>query len=364
MLDGNTSGSFLVHDSETTPGDFTLSIRDQDRVKHYPIQYAFLDTGVFYITEEATFSTICDLVACSSLQTCRWSLHIARASMHCEGETSHKWTLKASKQRMRYRRTSVEVWRLGAGQFAEVWEALWNGKMPVAVKALKPGLITPADILVEAAIFKSFVHPNLVQLYAVCSKQDYIYLVIELMKNGSLLEFLRQRGQPLKEYQLIDIGKQVASGMAYLEEQNFVHRELAAKNVLVGDNLVCKVSDYGLTQLIDEDEYDSRVGAKFPIKWTAPEAAMYNRFTVKSDVWSFGIVLYEIITHGRTPYGGLTGRQILEEVSCGRYRMPCPKDCPVKLHNMMLDCWSQEPEKRPSFSNLEQHLEEFYSTNN
>ena len=364
MLDGNNPGSFLVRDSETTPGDFTLSIRDQDGMKHDPIQYRFLDAGVFYVTEEASFSTIPDLVAhhrkhTDGLCTLLGLPCIVKERPRTNGlskQANKEWDIDVRQLRL--------VRRLGAGQFAEVWEALWNGKMPVAVKVLKPGLITPSEILVEAAIFKSFVHPNLVQLYAVCSKQECIYLVIELMKNGSLLEFLRQRGQPLKEHQLIDIGKQVASGMAYLEGRNFVHRELAAKNVLVGDNSVCKVSDYGLTRLIDEDEYDSRVGAKFPIKWTAPEAAMYNRFTVKSDVWSFGIVLYEIITRGRTPYAGLTGRQILEEVSCGRYRMPCPKDCPVKLHDMMLECWSQEPENRPSFCNLEQQLEEFYSTNN
>ena len=187
-------------------------------------------------------------------------------------------------------------------------------------------------------------HPNLVQFYAVSTKGEPIYIILELMKNGSLLEYLRYSGQSLKESQLIDMAKQIASGMVYLEERNYVHRELAAKNFLLGENLICKVSDFGLTRLIDEDTYMLHVGAKLPIKWTAPEASMYNRFTVKSDVWSFGIVLYEIITLGRNPYAGLTGRQILEEVSCGRYRMPCPKDCPVKVHNIMLECWSQEPE--------------------
>ena len=126
--------------------------------------------------------------------------------------------------------------------------------------------------------------------------------------------------------------------------------------------MICKVADFGLARVIDEDVYGSHVGAKFPIKWTAPEAAMYNRFTIKSDVWSFGIVLYEIITYGRIPYPGCNTAQILEQVQQGCYRMPRPMGCPAKLHNIMLDCWREEPSNRPTFETLQGQLEEFFTT--
>ena len=105
------------------------------------------------------------------------------------------------------------------------------------------------------------------------------------MKLGSLLDYLRGDGRSLKLPQLIDMSGQVASGMAYLEAQNYIHRDLATRNILVTDNMICKVADFGLARVIDEDIYEAHTGAKFPIKWTAPEAAMYSRFTIKSDVW-------------------------------------------------------------------------------
>ena len=119
-----------------------------------------------------------------------------------------------------------------------------------------------------------------------------------------MLEYLRGDGHSLKLPQLINIGAQVTTGMAYLEEQSYIHRDLAARNILVGEHLICKVADFGLVHVIDEDIYEAHTRAKFPIKWTAPEAVMSSRFTIKSDVWSFGILLYELITYGCFPYPG------------------------------------------------------------
>ena len=148
-------------------------------------------------------------------------------------------------------------------------------------------------------------------------------------------------------------------GMAYLEEHSYIHRDLAARNVLVGEGNVCKVADFGLARVIKEDIYNPREGTKFPIKWTAPEAALYNRFSIKSDVWSFGVVIAEVITRGAMPYPGMNNRQVLEAVERG-YRMPPPEGCPDPLYNIMLSCWKHECEERPTFESLKNLLEDYY----
>ena len=224
-------------------------------------------------------------------------------------------------------------------------------------------------------------------MYAVCTDEAPFYIVVELMKHGSLLDYLHDKvlfskasslifdipflqGRALRLPQLVDMAAQIAAGMAFLETQNFIHRDLAARNVLVGENNVCKVADFGLARVVVENEYTAREGAKFPIKWTAPEAALMNRFSIKvcpfgdsclvlstslqSDVWSFGILLTELITYGRIPYPGIvldcfqchslttltgmTNAEVLQQVERG-YRMPSPPGNPDALYAIMLDCW-------------------------
>ena len=359
MMNFNQYGSFLVRDSETTPGDFSLSIRDNERVRHYRIRR--MDNGGFFVTRRATFNNIQELVTyyqqqadglcCQLLYPCL--LTEKPQTVGLSKQANEEWEI--DRQQIRLLR------KLGAGQFGEVWEGLWNNTTAVAVKTLKPGTMSPSEFLQEAALMKSLRHPKLIQLYAVCTREEPIYIVTELMKHGSLLEYLRGEGRSLKLPQLVDMSAQVAAGMAYLEEQNYIHRDLAARNILVSEHLICKVADFGLARVIDEDIYEAHTGAKFPIKWTAPEAAMYNRFTIKSDVWSLGVVLYEIVTYGRFPYPGMTNAEVLEKIQTG-YRMGCPPNCPKQLHDVMLGCWCKEPANRPTFETLQWQLEEFFVT--
>ena len=204
-------------------------------------------------------------------------------------------------------------------------------------------------------------HKKVVELYGVSTGEEPVYIVMELMKHGSLLDYLRDEGRSLKPPQLVDMMAQVASGMAYLEEHNIVHIDLAARNILVGDHMICKVSDFQQAKVLEDDIYEAPTGSKFPIKWTAPEAALYNRFTIRSDVWSFGIVMWETITYGRFPYPGWTNAEVLEKIQTG-YRMGCPPNCPQKLHDIMMDCWREDPTSRPTFQHLQWQLEEFFTT--
>ncbi|NXG58566.1 LYN kinase, partial [Hemiprocne comata] len=182
----------------------------------------------------------------------------------------------------------------------------YHNSTKVAVKTLKPGTMSVQAFLEEANLMKTLQHDKLVRLYAVVTKEEPIYIITEFMAKGSLLDFLKSdEGSKLLLPKLIDFSAQIAEGMAYIERKNYIHRDLRAANVLVSDLLMCKIADFGLARVIEDNEYTAREGAKFPIKWTAPEAINYGSFTIKSDVWSFGILLYEIVTYGKIPYPGM-----------------------------------------------------------
>ncbi|XP_057288239.1 tyrosine-protein kinase HCK isoform X2 [Pezoporus wallicus] len=352
---GNVIGSFMIRDSETSKGCYSLSVRDgDDAVKHYKIRT--LDTGGFYVSARSSFDTLQELVQYYRGQSDGLCQKLTYPC--CVPRPQKPW----EKDAWEIPRESLRLERkLGAGQFGEVWMATYNKHTKVAVKTMKPGSMSADAFLEEASLMKTLQHDKLVRLHAVVTREEPIYIITEFMEKGSLLDFLKSsegHRQPLPK--LIDFSAQIAEGMAYIEKRNYIHRDLRAANVLVSAALLCKIADFGLARVIEDDEYTAREGAKFPIKWTAPEAINYGSFTIKSDVWSFGILLTEIITYGRVPYPGMTSVEVIRALEHG-YRMPRTENCPEELYDVMMRCWRAKPEDRPTFEYVQSILEDFFT---
>ncbi|XP_067097229.1 tyrosine-protein kinase Blk isoform X1 [Osmerus mordax] len=356
LAPGNKAGSFLVRESETSKGAFSLSIRDAgpeqgDMVKHYKIRS--MDNGGFYISPSTTFPTLQELVNYYRRITdglCQ------RLNSPCKPKAlqtpwaQDEWEIP--------RETLKMLTKLGAGQFGEVWMGYYKDTQKVAIKTLKEGTMEPEAFLQEANLMKKLQHDRLVRLHAVVTMEP-ILIVTEFMINGSLLDFLKtDEGKKLKMTKLIDMSAQIAEGMAYIEKKNYIHRDLRSANILVNETLHCKIADFGLARII-ETEYIAQEGAKFPIKWTAPEAINFGTFTIKSDIWSFGILLTEIVTYGRIPYPGMTNPEVIRNLD-KQYRMPCPDSCPAELYDLMMICWKEKPENRPTFEHLQNTLNDFF----
>uniref|UniRef100_A0A3Q4I1N4 receptor protein-tyrosine kinase n=1 Tax=Neolamprologus brichardi TaxID=32507 RepID=A0A3Q4I1N4_NEOBR len=257
---------------------------------------------------------------------------------------------------------------IGMGEFGEVCSGRLRvqGKREiyVAIKSLKAGYSDKQrrDFLSEASIMGQFDHPNIIRLEGVVTRCKPLMIITEYMENGSLDAFLRKHDGQFTVIQLVGMLRGIASGMKYLSDMNYVHRDLAARNILVNSNLVCKVSDFGLSRVLEDDPeaaYTTREatgtylspGGKIPIRWTAPEAIAYRKFTTASDVWSYGIVMWEVVSYGERPYWDMNNQDVIKAIEEG-YRLPAPMDCPVVLHQLMLDCWERDRAERPTFSQI------------
>ncbi|KAI2664062.1 Ephrin type-B receptor 4a [Labeo rohita] len=227
----------------------------------------------------------------------------------------------------------------------------------VAIKTLKGGYTDKQrrDFLSEASIMGQFQHPNIIHLEGIITASCPVMILTEFMENGALDSFLRLNDGQFTPIQLVGMLRGIASGMKYLSEMSYVHRDLAARNILVNSNLVCKVSDFGLSRFLQENSsdptYTSSLGGKIPIRWTAPEAIAFRKFTSASDVWSYGIVMWEVMSFGERPYWDMSNQDVINAIEQD-YRLPPPPDCPTYLHQLMLDCWQKERTARPRFSNI------------
>ncbi|NXJ15986.1 EPHA1 protein, partial [Odontophorus gujanensis] len=258
---------------------------------------------------------------------------------------------------------------IGEGEFGEVYRGSLRlpgrERIVVAIKTLKSTYSDSQwwNFLREATIMGQFNHPNIVHLEGVVTKRRPMMIITEYMENGALDTFLRENEEKFSPVQLVNMLQGIASGMTYLSEHNYVHRDLAARNILVTRSLQCKVSDFGLSRILENDAegtYETK-GGKIPIRWTAPEAIAHRIFTSASDVWSFGIVMWEVLSFGDKPYGNMTNQEVMKSLEDG-YRLPPPVDCPSILYELMKSCWSHDRMRRPHFQEIRAQLQHFSSS--
>ncbi|XP_055127970.1 tyrosine-protein kinase SYK isoform X2 [Symphalangus syndactylus] len=260
---------------------------------------------------------------------------------------------------------TLEDKELGSGNFGTVKKGYYQMKKvvkTVAVKILKNEANDPAlknELLAEANVMQQLDNPYIVRMIGICEAESWM-LVMEMAELGPLNKYLQQN-RHVKDKNIIELVHQVSMGMKYLEECNFVHRDLAARNVLLVTQHYAKISDFGLSKALraDESYYKAQTHGKWPVKWYAPECINYYKFSSKSDVWSFGVLMWEAFSYGQKPYRGMKGSEVTAMLEKGE-RMGCPAGCPREMYDLMNLCWTYDVENRPGFVAVELRLRNYY----
>ena len=279
---------------------------------------------------------------------------------------------------MEYNYPSLEVvGELGEGAFGRVFKARAPGLQRgdfipefVAVKTLKDDTLTDAFCKEVKSVIQ-FNHPNIIRLLAVCSESSQKCMIFEFMDLGGLDDLLRksdpdnesvdpterEKSVVITPSDFLSCSLQIAEGLAYLAGQRYVHRDIAARNCLVDHNLVVKIGDFGLSREVNSMDY-YRVGgtqADLPVRWMPPEALLFGKFTTQSDVWSFGILMWEVYTFGHQPYKGLSNHEVIDAVKSSKV-LECPRLCPASMYDIMKGCWTRSPAKRPNMETILERL--------
>lgn len=345
-------GDYLVRESSTKPGQFVLSTRFDGGLKHFIIQHG--EDGLVRF-EDQGFPSIRELLGYhvqNRVHVTRKSKAILVAPVLKEKD---KWEMSRDD-------IVLQEKKLGQGHFGDVMKGILKpSNVPVAVKSCREcvSAVVKKKFLAEAEILKQYDHPNIVKLIGVCAEKEPVFIVMEFMPGGDFLSYLRKKGAQLNSKKLVRFSVDAASGMEYLESKNCIHRDLAARNCLIGSDDSLKISDFGMSREVEE-VYEASNMKEIPVKWTAPEALNYFQYTTQSDIWSFGVLLWETFSYGNTPYPGLSNRETRDKVETG-YRMPPPADTPPPIYQIMKDCWNVSAEDRPRFSEILRRLKQIQS---
>ncbi|XP_069370009.1 tyrosine-protein kinase SYK isoform X2 [Paralichthys olivaceus] len=258
----------------------------------------------------------------------------------------------------------LEDGELGSGNFGTVIKGIYKMRKtekPVAVKILKndDNPSVREEMLREANVMQQLDNPYIVRMIGICEAEN-LMLVMELAELGPLNKFLQKNKQTTMK-NITELVHQVSIGMKYLEEHNFVHRDLAARNVLLVTQHYAKISDFGLSKAVGEDQnyYKAKGHGKWPVKWYAPECINYFKFSSKSDVWSFGVLMWEAYSYGQKPYKGMKGNEVMQMIESGS-RMDAPVNCPPEMYTLMRTCWTYKADERAGFTVVERRLREYY----
>ena len=280
--------------------------------------------------------------------------------------------------------------KIGEGEFGVVYKARAPGLKRgdweisadefVAVKMLKSDadFKTMLDFQKEVDTAVNFEHRNVIRLLGICTKQiNQTCMIFEYMELGALRELLwKSNPRNLDFYQLspdevtvkssqfLSICIQLAKGLDYLSKKRFVHRDIATRNCLVDSQFVCKIADFGLSRDVYESDYykvDSK-SACLPVRWMPPESLLYGRFTIKSDVWSYGVLMWEVFTFATQPYFGASNQEVIDNIR-GLVLLECPLLCTQEIYDVMLQCWQKMPVKRPHIGEILESLERLQQNN-